>query len=152
MDKLNKYLHRVVAQHNGQVIYSQRSTYYHICGRIIRVSDHIGRNSDGSISIIYDASGSDNFIVHGHESGMISVVNYENLKKIIKSFTILPAIIGVLSSPAPKRKHEEVNPGNKVLGYNINKFSKGQQKMINELVKQMKKNENSPKKLIDPAA
>ena len=82
MDKLNKYLHKLVSQSKGEIIYSQRSTYYHIRGRVIRVSDHIGRNSDGSISIIYDASGSDRYIVHAHGSGMISIVNYENVKNL----------------------------------------------------------------------
>ena len=97
MDKLNKYLHSIIAKHNGAVIYSKRSTYYHLCGRVIRVSDHIGKTSDGSISIIYDGACSDNFIVHAHASGMVSIVNYENLKNIIKSFAILPALIGITS-------------------------------------------------------
>lgn len=135
MDKLNKYLHRITAKHNGTVIYSTNSTYYHICGRIIRVSDHVGRNSDGSISIIYDAACSNNFIVHAHNSGMISVVNYENLKKIIKSFTILPAMIGILGSTGDYSNNDKT-----VFGYNIIEFSKNQRNKINKIVKTLEAN------------
>ena len=137
MDKLNKYLHKLVSQSKGEIIYSQRSTYYHIRGRVIRVSDHIGRNSDGSISIIYDASGSDRYIVHAHGSGMISIVNYENVKKIIKSFTILPAMIGILSGTT-NIVTQKVIDKNTVLGHGISEFSKGQLNQIHQYIEQNK--------------
>lgn len=137
MDKLNKYLHRLISHAKGEVIYAPRSTYYHISGRVIRVSDHIGRNSDGSISIIYDASGSDKYIVHAHGSGMISIVDYENVKKIIKSFTILPAMIGILSGTT-NTVTQKVIDNNTVLGHNIKEFSKGQRNQINQYIEQIK--------------
>lgn len=137
MDKLNKYLHKLISHSKGEVIYAPRSTYYHISGRVIRVSDHIGRNSDGSISIIYDASGSDRYIVHAHGSGMISIVDYENVKKIIKSFTILPAMIGILSGTS-NTVIQKVIDNNTVLGHNINEFSKGQRNQINQYIEQNK--------------
>ena len=147
MDKLNKYLHRLISHNKGEVIYSQRSTYYHISGRVIRVSDHIGRNSDGSISIIYDASGSDRYIVHAHCSGMISIVDYESLKKLIKSFVILPAIIGILSGANNVNNviAKKMANSNTVLGYNINEFSKGQRNAISEFIKQMKQKKSKKK-------
>lgn len=135
MDKLNKYLHSVVRKHNGNVIYSQRSTYYHICGRIIRVSDHVGKNSDGSISIIYDAAMSDHYIIHAHASGMVSIVNYENLKGIIKSFAIMPALIGITSSKPvstqqakEEKKTTEVNK-NTIFGVDKSSFTRNQIKV-----------------------
>lgn len=143
MDKLNKYLHRLISHNKGEVIYSQRSTYYHISGRVIRVSDHIGRNSDGSISIIYDASGSDRYIVHAHCSGMISIVDYENVKKIIKSFTILPAMIGILSGTNNIIQQKTVINKNTVLGHDVKEFSKGQ---LNQIYQYIEQNKLSKKK------
>ena len=146
MDKLNKYLHSVVKKHNGNIIYSQRSTYYHICGRIIRVSDHIGKNSDGSISIIYDAAMSDHYVIHAHASGMVSIVNYENLKGIIKSFTIMPALIVITSSKSvsvqqvkqvkqvkEEKKTIEVNK-NTIFGVDKSRFTCRQIKSLNKMV------------------
>ena len=140
MDKLNKYLHSVVKKHNGNIIYSQRSTYYHICGRIIRVSDHVGKNSDGSISIIYDAAMSDHYIIHAHVSGMVSIVNYENLKGIIKSFTIMPALIGITASSKSAIAHQvkeekkttEVNK-NTIFGIDKSRFTHKQIKSLNKM-------------------
>ena len=155
MDKLNKYLHSIIAKHNGVVIYSKRSTYYHLCGRIIRVSDHIGKTSDGSISIIYDGACSDNFIVHAHASGMVSIVNYENLKNIIKSFAILPALIGITSQASNinkqvinqnKTKEEtkeetktvEINK-NTIFGIEKSKFTGKQITSLNNMMQQFLK-------------
>ena len=137
MDKLNKYLHKLVSQCKGEIIYSQRSTYYHIRGRVIRVSDHIGRTSDGSISIIYDASGSDRYIIHAHGSGMISTVDYENVKKMIKSFALLPAMIGILSGTNSVITKPIIDK-NTVLGHSVSEFSKGQLNQINQFIEQNK--------------
>lgn len=144
MDKLNKYLHRLISNNRGTVTYSKKSTYYNICGRVIRVSDHIGRKSNGSISIIYDASGSNAYIIHAHGSGMISIVDYENVKKIVKSFTLLPAMIGIFSC-SNNIDQQKIIANNTVLGYNINEFGKKQQNSIFEFVKQIKTSKNKNK-------
>jgi hypothetical protein len=40
-----KYLHKLISNNKGTVTYSQKSTYYNICGRIIRVSEDKNRSS-----------------------------------------------------------------------------------------------------------
>jgi len=157
MDKLNKYLHKIVKLHNGKVIYSQRSTYYHIGGRIIRVSDHIGKSSDGSISFIYDAGCSDKFIIYAKASGYVSVATYEDVKKIIKAFSLMPALIGILETAPNVTKDEivdksklslEINNKQKeyILGYETAIFTENQLNQIKLMITKNKKDIKKEKK------
>lgn len=85
-DKIEKYLDRLIKKHNGLLIESERSRYYSVKGRVLRVSDHVGKTSDGNLSIIFDSSDQGHYIVHGHTSGNISVLNYEQVKEFVRSF------------------------------------------------------------------
>ena len=85
-DKIEKYLDRFLKKHNGTLVESELSRYYSFRGRILRVSDHVGKTSDGNISIIFDSSDQGNYIIHGHASGNISVLNYEQCKEFVRSF------------------------------------------------------------------
>lgn len=85
-DKIEKYLDRFLKKHNGTLVESELSRYYSFRGRILRVSDHVGKTSDGNISIIFDSSDQGNYIIHGHTSGNISVLNYEQCKEFVRSF------------------------------------------------------------------
>ena len=85
-DKIEKYLDRLIKKYNGSLQESGLSRYYSIRGRILRVSDHVGKSSDGCISIIFDSSNQGNYIIHGHSTGNISVLNYEQTKEFVRSF------------------------------------------------------------------
>lgn len=85
-DKIEKYLDRLIKKHNGLLVESERSRYYSVKGRVLRVSDHIGKTSDGNLSIIFDSSDQGHYIVHGHTSGNISILNYEQVKEFVRSF------------------------------------------------------------------
>ena len=85
-DKIEKYLDRLIKKHNGLLVESELSRYYSIRGRVLRVSDHVGKTSDGNISIIFDSSDQGHYILHGHASGCISVLNYEQIKEFVRSF------------------------------------------------------------------
>ena len=86
MDKIHKYAERyadeVITSTNGN------SHYYHFNGGkfILRISDHIGRNSDGKVSIIVDKNG---YLMHNHTTGSVYIETYENLKAFIKSVATL---------------------------------------------------------------
>lgn len=84
-DKIEKYLDRLIKKHNGKLIESEKSRYYSVRGRVLRVSDHVGINS-GNISILLDNSDQGHYIIHGHTSGNISVLNYEQTKEFVRSF------------------------------------------------------------------
>lgn len=85
-DKIEKYLDRLIKKHDGLLVESERSRYYSIRGRVLRISDHVGKNSEGNISIIFDSSDQGHYILHGHTSGCISVLNYEQVKEFVRSF------------------------------------------------------------------
>lgn len=100
-DKIEKYLDRLIKKHNGTLQESELSRYYSVRGRILRVSDHIGKQSDGCISVIFDSSDQGNYIIHGHSSGNISVLNYEQTKEFVRSFVRTSFLFKELSGVVP---------------------------------------------------
>lgn len=100
-DKIEKYLNRLIKKHKGVLQESEKSRYYSVRGRILRVSDHVGKTSDGCISIIFDSSDQGNYIIHGHSSGNISVLNYEQTKEFVRSFVRTSFLFKDLSSAVP---------------------------------------------------
>lgn len=110
-DKIEKYLDRLIKRYNGTLQESELSRYYSVRGRILRVSDHVGKSSDGNISIIFDSSDQGNYIIHGHISGNISVLNYEQTKEFVRSFIRTSFLFKDLSStPSNTRAEEIINP------------------------------------------
>lgn len=87
MDKLHKYAKKYC---DGKIIVSTLgdSYYYHFNdGKfILRISNHIGRNSDGKMSIIIDDNG---YMLHNHITGNVYIETYENIKELIKSLSIM---------------------------------------------------------------
>ena len=61
-NKIEKYLDRLIKKHNGILVESEKSRYYSIRGRTLRVSDHVGINS-GNISILLDNSDQEYYIL-----------------------------------------------------------------------------------------
>ena len=110
-DKIEKYLDRLIKKYNGTLQESEFSRYYSIRGRILRVSDHVGKSSDGNISIIFDSSDQGHYIIHGHVSGNISVLNYEQTKEFVRSFIRTSFLLKDLNcTPSDKRSEEIINP------------------------------------------
>lgn len=90
MDKLHKYAQKYC---DGEIIISTlgNSYYYHFNNGkfILRISDHIGKNSDGKVSIIIDKNG---YMLHNHSTGAVYIENYENIKAFIKSLSVMSAM------------------------------------------------------------
>lgn len=90
MDKLHKYAKKYC---NGDVVVSANgnSYYYHFNNGkfILRVSDHIGRNSDGKVSIIIDKNG---YLLHNHNTGSVYIETYENIKTFIRSLAVFSEV------------------------------------------------------------
>ena len=133
-DKIEKYLDRLIKKHNGVLQESELSRYYSIRGRILRVSDHVGKSSDGCISIIFDSSDQGHYIIHGHSSGNVSVLNYEQTKEFVRSFvrtSFLFKEIGI--TPTTIRAEEIITPEKeqKILAKTLKEnFSKNQLQQI----------------------
>lgn len=139
-DKIEKYLDKLIKKHNGILEESERSRYYSIRGRILRVSDHVGIHS-GNISILLDNSDQGHYIIHGHTSGNISVLNYEQTKEFVRSFVQCSFIYTDISVTKPI---QEIIPNGmftqEVANYLRTTFSKKQlQQMVGFLKGEGKK-------------
>lgn len=99
-NKIEKYLDKLIKKHNGILVESEKSRYYSVRGRTLRVSDHVGINS-GNISILLDNSDQGHYIIHGHTSGNISVLNYEQTKEFVRSFVQCSFIYADISIAKP---------------------------------------------------
>lgn len=90
MDKLHKYAQKYC---DGEIVISTlgNSYYYHFNNGkfILRISDHIGKNSDGKVSIIIDKNG---YMLHNHSTGAVYIETYENIKAFIKSLSVMSAM------------------------------------------------------------
>jgi hypothetical protein len=93
-DKIENYLKKIVLDANDSIIEAKRSSYYNVNGHIIRVSDHIGTNSSGNMSIVIPGFNcrKNDYIIHAHNTGEISIVDYERLKEICRSFVYMSSV------------------------------------------------------------
>ena len=93
-DKIETYLKKIVKDAGGSIIEAKLSSYYNINGHVVRVSDHIGANSSGNMSIIIPGfcKRQNEYIVHAHNTGEISIVDYERLKEICRSFVYMSGV------------------------------------------------------------
>lgn len=97
-NKVERYIERYCKKIITSTVYSQRSTYYHLGHRVIRVSDHVAFKSDGDLSIILDSHDTEHYIIHAVKSGEVSVVTYNELKQVIRSIHLLPAIVYIANT------------------------------------------------------
>jgi hypothetical protein len=166
--KLEKYIDSLVKKTPGcEVSTGTKSRYYKVNGKVLRVSDHVGTHSDAYVSIIEPAHKEENgqYILHAHNCGQISIVNYDKVKEIVRSFFYLSSIFGELSVKRPDvngngEEHEEqknINKllkqleelekfkeqarakGNTILGIPVNKFSKAHIDHIQAIINKMER-------------
>ena len=150
MDKLHKYAQKYC---DGEVVISTlgNSYYYHFNNGkfILRISDHIGRNSDGNVSIIIDKSG---YLLHNHNTGSIYIETYENIKAFIRSLSVFSEVnlkmetsnkseIGVLKKEINdlKQKNESLTKKNEKLGENntrLNNENVAYKKQVKDIKKE----------------
>lgn len=83
MNKIDKYLRRFA--YKIETSDTKESRYYTIGDLIVRVSNHIGKNSSGNISIIIDRS---NYILYVPSTNKVSLISYEECKTLIKGIVL----------------------------------------------------------------
>lgn len=110
MNKIDKYLRRFA--YKIETSESKQSRYYTIGELVVRVSDHIGKNSDGNISIIIDR---ENYILYVPTTNKVSLIPYEDCKALIKGI-VLHASLFLTGDPQFQRSLIEEN---KALGAQI---------------------------------
>ena len=126
---VDKYISRF-AELKGQST-DERSHYYQLWGKIIRVSDHIGNTSDGCFHIIVKPNG---YLIHHPGTGTINICNYRQVQEFIRSMEFIPVertkpqnlVIGT-----PDTAH--------ILGVPTQAFTEGQLDCVKKLVQKVKK-------------
>lgn len=93
MNKIDKYLRRFT--YKIETSETKESRYYTIGDLIIRVFNHIGKNSSGNISIIIDRS---NYILYVPSTNKVSLISYEECKTLIKGI-VLHASLFLVGDP-----------------------------------------------------
>ena len=90
MDRVHRYAKKYC---DGKIVNSQNSEskYYHFNSSkfILRISNHVGRNSSGNVSIIIDKNG---YILHNHSTGAIQIITWEEIKTFIRALATLSGI------------------------------------------------------------
>jgi hypothetical protein len=100
-DKIERYLDRLVTIYGGSLIESEKSRYYGFNNHVLRVSDHIGSNSSGCLSIIVSKNGhTESYVIHAHTEGGIKVVTYEEAKNFAKNFAMMSSFVPDIMNPS----------------------------------------------------
>lgn len=168
-DKIERYVDLLAKKYGGCEFSSGLlSRYYTVAGKVLRISDHIGVHNDAYLSIIVPSfSTGNNYILHGHNNGQVSIVDYEKAKEIVRSFFYLSTIFNEVGADRKDEvtgkgerlkekekfnhmvkeidKYEELkkranSKAKTVLGIPIDSFTKGQRNNIQLYVNQVIKN------------
>jgi hypothetical protein len=123
-DKIEKYADSLMKKYgNCELSSGLRSRYYTINGKVLRISDHIGSHNDAYVSIIipsFDTGG--NYILHAHNGGQVSIVDYEKVKEVVRSFFYLSSFFCEVGAD---RRNEVNGDGERIEEtYNFNKMVK----------------------------
>ena len=135
MQKVINYIKRC----GGELITeNERSHYFLLNKKVIRVSDHIGINSNGNMNIIVTPT---NYLVWNRTTGDIDVVDYEDIKAFIRHANLLCAVSLDAERIDKLMKNTPGTPNNTdtILGYAKEKFTENQIKQIESYIKQIKK-------------
>lgn len=109
IDKLDKYLKSLCKKYNGNFIGledGKTSAYYSINGRVIRVSDHIGKNSSGNIHFIITDDG--DYLMYYNNTNKVRVVNYNQAKDFCRSFFLLSPMLTELQTNQFKFEYDAI--------------------------------------------
>lgn len=141
-DKIEKYLSTLTKIYNGQCAESDKSRYYSFNGRVIRVSDHIGTNSSGNMSIIISNKGTEtSYIVHRHSNGNLKLLSYKEVKELVRTFAIMGDIFSDLANNTFEFAmdiSQDIKNGNTILGYPKSMFTEGQLNQVGSIIKSLK--------------
>jgi hypothetical protein len=96
LSKIEKYAKKLADKGGYEIIESERSRYFNVNSRVLRISDHIGSNSSGNLSIIIPeiSNGDDDFLIlHTHNSGSVCVITFEQAKDMVKMFFFMSSFV-----------------------------------------------------------
>lgn len=136
MNKIDKYLRRFA--YKIETSETKESRYYTIGDLIVRVSNHIGKNSSGNISIIIDRN---NYILYVPSTNKVSLISYEECKTLIRGIVLHASLFLVGDSTYQKSLVKE-NEGLKLQISNLKQKINIQER---QLIPKKKPNDTSIK-------
>lgn len=131
-EKVEKYITKVAEEYGATIEKGQRSRYFKFNGRVLRLSNHIGKNSSGAISIIvpYGTTQKDDvFILHVHSTGNLQTINFAQLKEFVRTFALVSDFLEPLvnsTTVAYVQNNYQKDKENTILGYPESSFSDAQ--------------------------
>lgn len=146
-EKIERFITKIAEEYGATIEKSNRSRYFKFNGRVLRLSNHIGKNSSGAISIIVPyATNAENeqFILHVHSTGNIQTVTLQQLKEFIRTFALISDFLEPMVNSVALA-HVQTNApqsSNTILGIPSNQFSEAQ---LNQIRFFMQQNHLQPK-------
>ena len=80
----------------GECVESLKSRYFKVNEKVLRVSDHIGKNSSGCMSIIVKnemSTVNEVYAVHSHSTGQFQLMTYDEVKELCRTFFRISAFL-----------------------------------------------------------
>ena len=137
------YIHNFLSKqcNKDNIVESDKSTYYKIDNRVIRVSDHPSFNSSGSISIITPSNKGVGYIVHLKENNkLLYFDNFSKLKSFLTNYLMFidSFVVGKKEKLKVKNNKSDINIYlSKIL--KIHPFTEGQASQIANFMKSVTK-------------
>lgn len=101
-------LHKYLKLKSDEYLISKRSIYHRFGQYVLRFSDHIGKTSSGTYSIIVDKR--DNYLLHTHGSGHIISITYEEAKDFVRSLYLCADLAGHVGIEWEREKEKAAQP------------------------------------------
>ncbi len=131
-EKVERYITKIAEEYGATIEKSPRSRYFKFNDRVLRLSNHIGKNSSGAISIIvpYGSTQKDDvFILHVHSTGNIQTIDLTQLKEFVRTFALVSDFLEPLvnsTTVAYVKDNYQKDKENTILGYPLSSFSEAQ--------------------------
>lgn len=143
-EKIERYITKIAEKYDATIEKSTLSRYFKFNGRVLRLSNHIGKNSSGAISIIvpYGTHTDDeHFILHVHSTGSIQTVTLQQLKEFIRTFALLsdflePMVNKVTLAYVQSNSTTDLQSSSTIFGIPSNQFSEAQLNQIRLFIQQ----------------
>lgn len=147
-EKIERFITKIAEEYGATIEKSNRSRYFKFNDRVLRLSNHIGKNSSGAISIIvpYGVTKEEElFILHVHSTGNIQTVTLPQLKEFIRTFALISDFLEPMVNTTTLAHVQSNAPQSSttILGYQANRFSEAQLNQINLFIQQNRLNESS---------
>ena len=138
-EKIEKYITKVAEDYKATIEKSNRSIYFKFNDRVLRLSNHIGKNSSGAISIIVPnrtPTEQEQYIVHIHSTGNLQTFTFPQVKEFVRTFALISDFLEPVLNMAAVANVQLPSQKDSILGYPSSYFTEGQLNQIKMYIQQ----------------